>query len=46
MLGYWNDLEKIKVVIDEVRWMYIGDLVIMDEDGYFNIVGRIKDMVI
>ncbi len=46
MLGYWNDPEKTKAAIDEARWMHTGDLATMDEDGYFNIVGRIKDIVI
>lgn len=46
MLGYWNDPEKTKAAIDDARWMHTGDLATMDEDGYFNIVGRIKDMVI
>lgn len=46
MLGYWNDPEKTKAAINDARWMHTGDLATMDEDGYFNIVGRIKDMVI
>jgi len=46
MLGYWNDEEKTRAAIDNARWMHTGDLATMDEDGYFNIVGRIKDMVI
>lgn len=46
MLGYWNDEEKTREVIDEARWMHTGDLATMDEDGYINIVGRIKDMII
>lgn len=46
MLGYWNDKEKTRAAIDEARWMHTGDLATMDEEGYFNIVGRIKDMVI
>ncbi len=46
MLGYWNDVEKTKTAIDEARWMHTGDLAVMDEEGYLNIVGRIKDMVI
>lgn len=46
MLKYWNNEEKIWEVIDDNGWMYIGDLVIMDEDGYIQIVGWIKDMVI
>ncbi|MEL6256216.1 MAG: AMP-binding protein [Bacteroidota bacterium] len=46
MLGYWNDEERTRNAIDSARWMHTGDLATMDEDGYFNIVGRIKDMVI
>jgi fatty-acyl-CoA synthase len=46
MLGYWNDTEKTKAAIDDARWMHTGDLATMDEEGYINIVGRIKDMVI
>ena len=46
MLGYWDEPEKTAEVIDAARWMHTGDLAIMDEAGYLNIVGRIKDMVI
>jgi fatty-acyl-CoA synthase len=46
MLGYWNEPEKTAEVIDAARWMHTGDLAVMDADGYLNIVGRIKDMVI
>ena len=46
MLGYWNDKEKTKEAIDDARWMHTGDLATMDAEGYINIVGRIKDMVI
>ncbi|HEV2548881.1 MAG TPA: AMP-binding protein [Stellaceae bacterium] len=46
MLGYWNDAERTAEAIDRAGWMHTGDLATMDEDGYFNIVGRIKDMVI
>jgi fatty-acyl-CoA synthase len=46
MRGYWNDDDKTDEAIDKGGWMHTGDLAIMDEDGYFNIVGRIKDMVI
>jgi fatty-acyl-CoA synthase len=46
MLGYWNDEEKTRAAIDAARWMHTGDLATMDEEGYLNIVGRIKDMVI
>ncbi|MDA8319855.1 MAG: AMP-binding protein [Actinomycetota bacterium] len=46
MLGYWNEPAKTAEVIDAARWMHTGDLATMDEGGYLNIVGRIKDMVI
>ncbi len=46
MLGYWNDEEKTRQAIDNARWMHTGDLATIDEDGYINIVGRIKDMII
>ncbi|MGY1669907.1 AMP-binding protein [Geodermatophilus sp. SYSU D00710] len=46
MLGYWNEPEKTAEVIDRARWMHTGDLAVMDDEGYLNIVGRIKDMVI
>ena len=46
MLGYWNEPEKTRDAIDEAGWMHTGDLATMDADGYLNIVGRIKDMVI
>ena len=46
MLGYWGDAEATARAIDAARWMHTGDLAVMREDGYVNIVGRIKDMVI
>ena len=46
MLGYWGDAERSAEAIDRAGWMHTGDLATMDEAGYFNIVGRIKDMVI
>ena len=46
MLGYWDDAEKTDEAIDADGWMHTGDLAEMREDGYCNIVGRIKDMVI
>ncbi|MQA87556.1 MAG: AMP-binding protein [Streptosporangiales bacterium] len=46
MLGYWNEPDKTAEVIDSARWMHTGDLATMDAEGYVNIVGRIKDMVI
>ena len=46
MTGYWNDAEKTGQAIDADGWMHTGDLAVMADDGYCNIVGRIKDMVI
>lgn len=46
MLGYWNNPEATAQAIDAARWMHTGDLATMDEEGYINIVGRIKDLII
>jgi fatty-acyl-CoA synthase len=46
MLGYWADEEATREAIDDARWMHTGDLAAMDDEGYVNIVGRIKDMII
>jgi len=46
MSGYWNDEAKTKESIDSDGWMHTGDLAVMANDGYVNIVGRIKDMII
>ncbi|WP_020664462.1 AMP-binding protein [Amycolatopsis benzoatilytica] len=46
MLGYWEEPEKTAEAIDAARWMHTGDLAVMDDEGYVNITGRIKDMVI
>jgi fatty-acyl-CoA synthase len=46
MLGYWEDAQATAAAIDQARWMHTGDLATLDADGYANIVGRIKDMVI
>jgi fatty-acyl-CoA synthase len=46
MLGYWNDPAATSAAIDQARWMHTGDLAVMRDDGYVNIVGRLKDMVI
>ena len=46
MLGYWNDEARTAEAIDSDGWMHTGDLAVMDDEGYVNIVGRIKDMII
>ncbi len=46
MLGYWNDPERTAEAIDRDGWMHSGDLATIDAQGYGNIVGRLKDMVI
>ena len=46
MLGYWNNEEQTRSAIDAARWIHTEDLATMDEEGYVNIVGRIKDMII
>ena len=46
MLGYWNDPERTRESLDSDGWMHTGDLATLDENGYCNIVGRLKDMVI
>ena len=46
MLGYWNDEEATRAAIDSAHWMHTGDLATVDSEGYVNIVGRIKDMII
>ncbi|MFF0063114.1 AMP-binding protein [Streptomyces sp. NPDC005279] len=46
MLGYWREPEKTAESVDAARWMHTGDLAVMREDGYVQIVGRIKDMII
>jgi fatty-acyl-CoA synthase len=46
MLGYWNDEERTRQAIDAAGWMHTGDLGVIDAEGYCNIVGRIKDVVI
>jgi fatty-acyl-CoA synthase len=46
MRGYWNDEERSREAIDPAGWMHTGDLATLDSDGYCNIVGRVKDMVI
>jgi fatty-acyl-CoA synthase len=46
MLGYWEQREATEQAVDQAGWMHTGDLATLDADGYANIVGRIKDMVI
>jgi fatty-acyl-CoA synthase len=46
MSGYWEDPDRTAEAIDPARWMHTGDLATMDAEGYVNIVGRIKDMII
>ncbi|NBT28203.1 MAG: AMP-binding protein [Gammaproteobacteria bacterium] len=46
MQGYWNDPERTAETIDSGGWLHSGDLAVMDGDGYVQIVGRIKDMII
>ncbi len=46
MRGYWNDEERTREVLDEAGWMHTGDIGVIDEEGYCNIVGRVKDMII
>ncbi len=46
MVGYWNDPDRTEEAIDADAWMHTGDLATMDDEGYVNIVGRIKDMII
>jgi fatty-acyl-CoA synthase len=46
MLGYWDEPAKTAEAVDAARWMHTGDLATMNDDGYVNVVGRIKDMVI
>ncbi|MEX0840446.1 MAG: AMP-binding protein [Parvibaculum sp.] len=46
MIGYWDDKEKTAEAVDAEGWMHTGDLATIDAEGYGNIVGRLKDMVI
>jgi len=46
MRGYWGDSQKTRAAIDDAGWMRTGDLATLDEQGFCNIVGRSKDMVI
>jgi len=46
MLGYWGDPQLTSEAVDQAGWMHTGDMGVLDEEGFCNIVGRIKDMVI
>lgn len=46
MLGYWDDADTTADAVDAERWMHTGDLATLDGEGYCNVVGRMKDMVI
>jgi fatty-acyl-CoA synthase len=46
MKGYWEDPGKTREVLDDAGWMHTGDLGVIDAEGYANITGRLKDMVI
>jgi fatty-acyl-CoA synthase len=46
MIGYWNDAEKTREVLEPAGWMHTGDLATIDAEGYCRIIGRIKDLVI
>jgi fatty-acyl-CoA synthase len=46
MRGYWGDAERTRAAIDADGWMHTGDLAVIDEQGYCNIVGRLKDLII
>jgi len=46
MQGYWNDPERTAETVDSDGWLHSGDLGVMDQDGYVQVVGRLKDMII
>ncbi len=46
MQGYWNEPERTREAIDPAGWMHTGDLAVLDAEGYCNIVGRVKDLII
>jgi len=46
MQGYWQEPEKTREVLDDAGWMHTGDLAVIDAQGYANVTGRLKDMVI
>ncbi len=46
MRGYWGNAERTREAVDAAGWMHTGDLAVIDDEGYCNIVGRVKDMII
>ena len=46
MLGYWNNPQATDEAIDQGGWLHTGDLAVMDDEGFVNIVGRLKDMIL
>ena len=46
MLGYWGDKEQTEESIDAAGWLHTGDLAVIDDEDYCDIVGRVKDMII
>ena len=46
MKGYWEDPDRTREVLDESGWMHTGDLGVIDAEGYGNVTGRLKDMII
>lgn len=46
MIGYWGDDANTAASIDATGWMHTGDLAVMDAEGYVDITGRLKDMII
>ncbi len=46
MIGYWGDDDATQAAIDDTGWMHTGDLGVMDDEGYVDITGRLKDMII
>ena len=46
MKGYWDDPDRTAETVDAEGWLHSGDLGVMDEEGYVQVVGRLKDMII
>lgn len=46
MKGYWDDPQRTSETVDSDGWLHSGDLGVMDDDGYVQVVGRLKDMII